>query len=84
MKIKNQIIKQLVDEYKTISHLDKISAILNWDLNVFMPPKAAEGRGQQTALLTEIITRQWKNEKFQDLLKNANQQKDLNEEEKAI
>ncbi len=85
MKITNSSIKQLLNHYKEISVLTKIKAVLEWDLNVNLPPKAAEGRAGQVEYLANQLTALWKKKEFVDLLKKANTNLDkLNEDEKAI
>lgn len=85
MPISNKTVKELVERYKQISLLVKINAVLGWDLNVNLPPKAAEGRASQIAFLTEMVTDRWLDPEFRSLLDKATIHIDkLNEEERAI
>jgi carboxypeptidase Taq len=65
---KNQTIVNLLEKYREMSLLGKINAILQWDMNVNLPPKAAEGRVQQSAYLTELITQKWLDSEFRKLV----------------
>ena len=71
MKVTNPVIKDLLRHYRQISLLSKTKAVLDWDLNVNLPPKAAEGRSRQTAHLAELITDLWLDEKFRNQLDKA-------------
>lgn len=84
MPISNKIVKGLVEKYKQISLLNKISYTLHWDLNVNLPLKASAGRANQSALITEIVTDKWLDPKFRQLLEKAQEESSLNEEEKAV
>lgn len=84
MVVKNATIKNLLEKYKEISQLNHISAILNWDLNVNLPSKAAKGRSEQIAYVTKLITEKWHDKEFRKIVEAAQQEKDLTTEEKAI
>jgi Zn-dependent M32 family carboxypeptidase len=84
MKLTNPTIKKLTELYKEMSLLGKIKALLDWDLNVNMPSKASLGRAQQSAYLTEKLTKLWLAPEFRTLLEKAQNEKELNLEEKAI
>ncbi|MCL5783968.1 MAG: carboxypeptidase M32 [Patescibacteria group bacterium] len=83
--ISNPNIKKLLQSYRQISLLNKISATLDWDLNVNLPPKASEGRARQSAFLAGLLTDKWLGRQFLKLLEKAREDKDkLNEKEQAI
>lgn len=84
MKITNPTIKKLNLLYKEISLLGKIKAVLDWDLNVNLPVKASRGRAEQSAYLTEKMTKLWLNPEFRQTLEKAQTEKNLSLEEKAI
>lgn len=78
-------VKKLLAKYHSISLLGKIAAVLDWDLNVNLPPKASEGRSRQSALMAELITDKWIEPGFQSLLEKALEKKSsLNPLEKAL
>ncbi len=82
MKVTNPTVKKLLEKYREISLLGNISAVLDWDLNVNLPPKASQARSEQSAYLTSLITDKWLNPEFKSLLEQANSHLDLlNEEE---
>ena len=84
MNIQNPKIKKLLNHYKEISNLQKIKSVLDWDLNVNLPPKGAQARAEETAYLTEKLTNLWLDKEFISLIKEANNENNLNLEEKAI
>src|SRR5579872_3895436 len=84
MRILNPIIKNILQEYKEISLLGKVSATLGWDLNVNLPEKASAYRAQQSAYLAELIVSKWLNPEFRKLIERANKEKGLSLEEKSI
>jgi carboxypeptidase Taq len=84
MQISNPLIKKLLDHYNEISLLGKIKAVLDWDLNVNLPSKAAPGRSNQSAYLAKRSTDLWLDTDFRKNLEKANKLTDLSNEEKAI
>lgn len=85
MKIRNKRVEKLLKKYKEISLLGKVEAVLGWDLNVNLPPKGSEGRSQQLAYLTELVTDKWLDKEFRKLLETAGRdKKSLNLEEAAV
>jgi carboxypeptidase Taq len=65
--------------------LEKISAALDWDLNVNLPSKASDGRAAQSAYLTSVVTDKWLNKEFSSQLSVVGSQlRKLTIEEKAI
>ncbi|MEK7188869.1 MAG: carboxypeptidase M32, partial [Patescibacteria group bacterium] len=87
MKIRNKHIKKLLEKYKEISILGKVNSLLGWDLNVNLPPKAAEGRAAQVAYITKLTAEKWLETDFRHRLESLNNQtgsKSLNLEEGAI
>lgn len=85
MHYTNNNIRKLIEHYREISLLNKTKALLDWDLNVNLPPKAAEPRAAQTAQLSALITDRWLDTKFRSLLEKAIEKQDsLTEKEKAM
>lgn len=84
MDVTNPTIKELIKKYREISLLGKISATLNWDLNVNLPPKAAQGRSEQLAYLAGVITDKWLDKDFRSLVEKAQEEKSLTVYEQAI
>jgi carboxypeptidase Taq len=85
MKVRNKKVKKLLEKYKEISLLNKVSAVLSWDLNVNLPIKASEGRAAQSAYLIKIITEKWLDSELRRLLEGATEEiGKLENGEKAI
>lgn len=83
--VKNKNVKRLLEKYKEISLLNKIQAVLDWDLNVNLPANASQGRANQTAYLTGLVADKWLDEEFKALLTEITEtDKDLEDTERAI
>lgn len=84
MKVKNPVIKDLLRHYREISLLSKTKAVLDWDLNVNLPPKASHGRSQQSAYLADLVTKLWLDDNFKRNIEKASGLSGLTPEEQAI
>ncbi len=84
MAIKNPSIQKLLTKYNEISQLGKISALLNWDLNVNLPSKASQSRSEQNAYLANFITEKWHDKEFKSLTEKVQQEENLTIQEQAI
>src|SRR5205823_3345898 len=62
----------------------KIKGLMEWDLNVNLPPKAGEERAAQVGYLAEKVTNLWYVPEFKEALEKAKHLDKLNLEEKAI
>lgn len=84
MTVNNTEIKKLLIHYKELMLLEHMRALLNWDLNVYMPPKASAGRAEQTALLAKLIVERWLDPTFRRTLEKATSLSSLTDDEQAI
>lgn len=84
MKIKTPIIKKILAHYKEITLLGRIKAVLDWDLNVNLPTKAAQGRAEQSAYLAKRSTDLWLDKDFRKNIEKASHESNLPKEEEAI
>lgn len=84
MAVKNTTIQKLLKKYREISLLEKISATLNWDLNVNLPINASQSRSEQLTYLANLITEKWHDGDFRNIIEAAQNEKDLTDEERAI
>lgn len=85
MQTPHPLLQKLLTHYKEISLLGRIKAILDWDLNVNMPKKAAKGRADQSSYLQEKYTDLWLSKEFQNTLEKVHgQMQNFSEEEKAV
>ena len=50
----NSTYKKLLERNKSLAVLGSAEAIISWDMETMMPPKAVELRSEQLALLSEI------------------------------
>lgn len=83
MRVKNKKVQKLLEKYKEIALLGRISGLLGWDLNVNLPEKGSEGRAQQIAYLTKLRVEKWLDPEFKKLVEET-KVSGLNLEEKAI
>ncbi len=83
MRIKDKNIKKILQKYKEISLIGNISALAGWDLEVNMPPSAAESRAAVNSYLTKLSTDIWQSTEFKELIEKTDTRK-LTQEEKAI
>ncbi len=85
MKITTPTMKKLLVYYQEMAMIGRIKAVLDWDLNVNLPPKASQERAMQSAYLAEKTTKLWADEDFRKTLRLATlAQGKLSEEEQAI
>jgi carboxypeptidase Taq len=85
VRISDKTVQKLLDLYKEIHLLGKVSALAHWDLEVNLPPKAGEERSQQLAHLTKLRSQIWQGREFKSLLAEANKRTaKLNKFEKAV
>lgn len=83
MNSKNPKIKKLLDIYKEISLLNRINSVLQWDMNVNLPPNGAEERAAQSAYITELLSEKWQGKNYRGLV-HWNKTGSLNTEENAV
>lgn len=64
-------IKKLREHFTEIVRLKYIAYLLGWDMQVYMPPGASQGRGEQIALLEGIIHEKLVSDKTAEIIKKA-------------
>lgn len=69
--VSNPKIQKLLKKYRSISLLEKTKAVLEWDLNVNLPPKASRARARQIAFITQLLTRHWQDPQLRKLIEEA-------------
>lgn len=84
MRYTSKTVEKLTELYHQINLLSATNALLEWDLNVNLPPKGSAARAEQTAQLTGLITDRWQDKEFKSLLETAKSEKKLTDEEQAI
>lgn len=85
MRIQNKKVERILQKYKELALLGRVSSVLGWDLNVNLPPKASDGRSEQFAYLTSLTAEKWLDKEFRKTLEDLNlKQTALGAEEKAI
>jgi carboxypeptidase Taq len=66
-----------LSELKT---LQSTLSLIQWDMQVMMPPAGAQGRGEEISLLTKLIHERLTDPKLGDLLDELSNTSDLNEQ----
>jgi carboxypeptidase Taq len=84
MKFRNKLIREILERYKTIDAIQRLSALAAWDLNTYMPQKAAEDRGTILGKADVLIKKLILNKEFVKLINKAEKEKNLNDYEKAV
>lgn len=64
-------IKDLREHFTGIVRLKYIAFLLEWDMQVYMPSGASQGRGEQSALLEGIIHQKLVSDKTAEIIKKA-------------
>ncbi|MER3498905.1 MAG: carboxypeptidase [Chitinophagaceae bacterium] len=77
-----ELYQQYQQTMRKIADVKFSSAVLQWDQETYLPPKAASIRGQQLATLSEIAHQLFSNEKLGQLLNQLVEKNDLSENEK--
>ena len=82
--IKNPIILKILDKYKVIWSLNHLASLANWDLSVYMPEEGATARGEALGKVSTLSQTLFLENEFVELISKAENEKDLNDYEKAI
>lgn len=67
-------ISQLKQKLSEIHDVNSATSLLIWDQEIFMPPKAAEGRGKQLSTLSTIAHQMFTDKEVGDILKSLQDQ----------
>src|SRR3989338_7296211 len=82
--IKHHLIKELLEKYKVLWALGHVSALAHWDLETYMPKEGAKARGESLGKIASLSQSLFLDEKFVSLIEKADDEKNLNDYEKAI
>jgi len=82
--IKNKVILEILDKYRQIWTLGHLGGLANWDLSVYMPEDGAGARVEALAKLSTLMQKLFLDRDFVELIKKAENEKDLDDSEKAI
>ncbi len=78
----NTVITEIIEKYKPIWALDHVSALLEWDMETYMPIGAAKPRGFAQAQIA--LMKQKRIVELVGLVTKAEKQSELNDYEKGI
>ncbi len=85
MIVKNKKLKRLINlEKRKVKPLSESLALIQWDLETEMPPKAVKERSKLIAEISNLINKFYTSKIFFRLVEEINKEKDLNEYEKRI
>ncbi|MCM8787994.1 MAG: carboxypeptidase M32, partial [Candidatus Omnitrophica bacterium] len=82
-KFKNKLILKILEKFQAIAALESLAALADWDLNTYMPVKAAEDRGFILGKVNILMKNLILDKDFKNLIEKC-QLEDLNEYEKAV
>jgi len=68
--------ENLIAKIAEIKDIESAASLLHWDQEIYMPPNAAAGRGQQLATLSALAHRMFVDEETGALLHNLRESKD--------
>lgn len=80
----NNGMAELRERIGQVSDLNAAVALMHWDQEVNMPPKAAPGRGQQLATLSALAHRTFTDPELGDLLEDLGGNGALSDDEEAL
>lgn len=80
---KNPTILKILDYYKDLWSLSYLSGLAHWDLETYMPKMATNFRGEAMARVSTIRQKMFLESDFVNLVKKANKEKSLSDQEKA-
>ena len=80
----NPTILKVLDRYKDLWSLSYLSGICQWDLETYMPQKAANFRGEAMARVSTIRQKIFLEKDFVDLILKLEKEKNLNDFEKGV
>ncbi|MGQ0629028.1 MAG: carboxypeptidase M32 [Phycisphaerales bacterium] len=69
--------------HKAAATLASVNQLLNWDQETYMPPEAAAHRADQQAMLSALVHERRTSKRMGDLLSAAEEERGLNDEERA-
>lgn len=81
---KHKKIQKLLEIYKEISLLGKISSVLSYDMNVSLPEAASEDRATQSAYIVKLLSEKWSNIEIRNLIEDLKNDSGLSNIERAI
>lgn len=84
MKFKNKLIKEIIDKYYFIDSIERLGSLAHWDLNTYMPIKAAEERGFILGKAEILVKKLLLSKDFILLLNKSQKENILNDFEKGI
>lgn len=82
-KFENQLILKILEKFRLVAALESLISLADWDLNTYMPVKAAEDRGFVLGKVSILMKDLLLNKEFKDLLEKC-QTESLNDYEKAV
>jgi carboxypeptidase Taq len=80
----NSTILKILEDYKTIWALNHLIALASWDHETYMPEFGVNARGTAMAKVSGLTQNLFLNKKFVDLIKKANDQKNLTDAENGV
>lgn len=84
MTFTNPIILKILVYYKDLWSLSYLSGLASWDLETYMPKKAAGYRGEAMARVSTIRQKLFLDKEFVGLINKANTENNLTDQEKGV
>lgn len=80
----NKTILEILDKYKDLWALSYAGAVINWDLETYMPENGAVGRGEALGRLSTVRQRLFLDKSFVSLIHKSQEEKNLTDAERGI
>ncbi|MBP9759388.1 carboxypeptidase M32, partial [Candidatus Dojkabacteria bacterium] len=80
----NPTILKILDYYKDLWSLSYLSGLASWDIETYMPKKAAGYRGEAMARVSTIRQKLFLDNDFVKLINKANAENNLTDQEKGV
>jgi len=82
--IRSETVRQILEHYRAIWALEHALALMQWDLETYMPREGIVGRAIARAEIAQLIQRIMLDEKLVRLVERAKEEKDLTDIERGI
>jgi carboxypeptidase Taq len=79
---KNQIILEILNKYRYIWSLESVNALMDWDLETYMPAQGIDGRAEAIAY-NSLLKQNYVNS-LKPLIDKAEKESELNDDELAV
>jgi len=77
----SKIYNEFTSRMQSIADVNYAAALLHWDMETYMPEKAAQRKGEQISTLTSLAHKRFSSTKTHDLLKKCRKAKNISDDD---